>query len=46
MNPETGYVTYIDVDVSDFEDIAYSRAWPDNHDSEEIEAIPDDFERP
>jgi len=46
VNPETGYVTYFDSDVEDKKGIVYSEAWFSNHDDQDLDAIPKDFEPP
>jgi hypothetical protein len=46
VNPESGYITYLDLDVSDDEELVYAEAWFHSHDSDDLEAIPDDFEPP
>lgn len=46
VNPETGYVVYVDINVEDDEEVVYDRNRFSNHDSEDLEAIPEDFDPP
>ncbi|WP_336326824.1 hypothetical protein [Halovenus sp. HT40] len=43
--PETGYIRYVELELSKWEDsrITKDEAWVYNHESEEIVAIPEDF---
>jgi len=46
VDPQTGYIMYADLDVSDVDDIARAQNWYSNHNETDFSAIPDDFERP
>lgn len=46
IDPQTGFVMYTDLDVSDIPDIVRAQNWYSNHNETDFSAIPDDFERP